>query len=294
MVAKLYNWNDVGAPSLGTSNDGSLFSILRACLVDGYGTRTSAGWTMPYSDLPTKRGIFKPVTSSVHLFLDDNYNYQFARVRGCDSAIDIDTLIGVFPTEDELLGNPANNLLVSKRYSTSTSNNTWHLIADDEWFYFITERDTRTFPGGFFFGKIDHADSNFGKPYLITGILSATDQPSIGNFPYSIFQSANGYWFVQDNYFQIGVADQVDEEGLTRSYVNPNPISGKIEVGKLELHRSTTPYIRHGRRPNLSRSLGLSCVVYFSGDKVVFNAKKYLISRYGTLLFFIEYDVEVG
>ncbi len=53
----VYRWDDPGAPDLNaimpTANDKILLfmhTVLKACLVDGYGTKAAAGWTMPHEE----------------------------------------------------------------------------------------------------------------------------------------------------------------------------------------------------------------------------------------------------
>jgi hypothetical protein len=54
----VYRWDDPGAPDLNaimpTSADKNkllIHTILKACLVDGYGTKSAAGWTMPLEEI---------------------------------------------------------------------------------------------------------------------------------------------------------------------------------------------------------------------------------------------------
>lgn len=46
---KFYSWQDTGAPQL-SNNDGVIKTILKACLVTGYGDKEGAGWQMPFED----------------------------------------------------------------------------------------------------------------------------------------------------------------------------------------------------------------------------------------------------
>ncbi len=46
---KFYSWQDTDAPIL-EDVDGCIKTILKACLVNGYGDKEGAGWTMPFED----------------------------------------------------------------------------------------------------------------------------------------------------------------------------------------------------------------------------------------------------
>lgn len=47
--AKLYSHSDVSAPQIANA-DGAIKTILKACLVTGYGTKAAAGWTALFED----------------------------------------------------------------------------------------------------------------------------------------------------------------------------------------------------------------------------------------------------
>ena len=48
MTVRVYRWDDASAPVL-TGQVGSLSALLKACLVNGYGSKAAAGWTSAYS-----------------------------------------------------------------------------------------------------------------------------------------------------------------------------------------------------------------------------------------------------
>jgi hypothetical protein len=49
MPTRVYKSTDPGAPTL-NGQVGSLIAVLRACLVDGFGSNPPLGWSMPYTD----------------------------------------------------------------------------------------------------------------------------------------------------------------------------------------------------------------------------------------------------
>lgn len=59
---KVYKWDDVGAPAL-DKTAGCMMTIFKACLVTGYGTKESAGWTMPFEDTAAGVKVFRPEIS---------------------------------------------------------------------------------------------------------------------------------------------------------------------------------------------------------------------------------------
>lgn len=57
MPVTLYLSSDDQAPAITNAN---LSVILKACLVTGYGSKTGAGWTMPYEDAASNTRVFAP------------------------------------------------------------------------------------------------------------------------------------------------------------------------------------------------------------------------------------------
>jgi hypothetical protein len=294
MTIRLYSWDDASAPQMGDTNDGSLLSILRACLVDGYGSRTAAGWTMPYSDLANKVAVFKPPTSDVYLRLDDNYSYQWAKVRGYHTMSDVDTGTGEFPRQEDLVSG-SYFIAVSKKGGTGTTSNAdkWHLLVDDanDWFYFFTHYTT--YEGGFFFGKYDCADPTFTDAFLLTGHSTSTGM-SVSQFPYSITNHASGLWYVSNIYTRIGIPDRIVLDYDDTNYPNPNPLTGKIELLTPEIRRYSSIYVRMGRMPSLLKGAGTTLTIYTAGDKILIGVNYYLVTKNVTSLNFFKYDTDVG
>ncbi|PID76823.1 MAG: hypothetical protein CSB24_04655 [Deltaproteobacteria bacterium] len=58
MIPIVYRWDDNQAPVL-SGTKGSLIALLKACLVDGYGDKLAAGWTMPYANADESIACFR-------------------------------------------------------------------------------------------------------------------------------------------------------------------------------------------------------------------------------------------
>lgn len=54
----VYRSDDVGAPVC-DGQRGSVIALLKACLVDGYGTKAAAGWTMPFVNVDASQAAFR-------------------------------------------------------------------------------------------------------------------------------------------------------------------------------------------------------------------------------------------
>jgi hypothetical protein len=147
MTVRLYRSTDAGAPQLGSV--GAIRSILKACLVAGYGSRTSAGWSMPFEDAANSKCVFKQGgTDGRYLWIDNSENLRYAKVNGYMTMSDIDTgteaLCDDFPDGFGYFSGTA--------YSTTTE---WILIASDRFFYFIPSAQTKRFTHAVFFGDVE-------------------------------------------------------------------------------------------------------------------------------------------
>lgn len=149
MAITVYRSDDTSAPLL-TPTDGSFNALLKACLVDGYGSKLAAGWTMPYDDLVNGKSIFQNTTSKKLWVLHNGSSttnsagttyFRYAFMRGIEGYTDFDTTTGNYPN---IIGDPntdfttaafqAPSILLSDSESFS-SGIKWFVIADDKTFY---------------------------------------------------------------------------------------------------------------------------------------------------------------
>ena len=293
MVARLYSWDDAGAPLLSTANDGSLLTILKNCLVDGYGTRTPAGWTMPYIDVGLRKGVFKPgLGNEVYLWLNDNISYNCAEVRGYGAMTDIDTGTEEFPRDLDL-ASLSYTLYAPKRLKNTSGYERWFVVASEEWFYFWSPDFVGSYPSGFFFGKMNMVDSAYPNPYLLTGYSSTVPLTTSG-YQYSFpLYSTSGDWWLKSNYFNTGFPEELKLISVPSTYSNPNPITGSLDVA-IEWLADSTSKIYYGNQPNRFKALGSAVYIFLQNKKIVLNGKKFITSKYGGYLFIYEYDVDVG
>lgn len=146
MTVRIYQSSDASAPVL-TGTAGSLITVLDACLVDGYGTKTAAGWTKPYSG--TNIAVYRMSTaggsSGCYMRVDDTgtlTDARDARVYGYKTMSDINTGTAQFPTtatEIQVGGAPWKK--------SSTANATarpWVIIADERLLYFFSYANSTT------------------------------------------------------------------------------------------------------------------------------------------------------
>ena len=122
---KIYRWDDDNAP-VASGQAGSGIALLRACLVDGYGDKQPAGWSMPYSNSEGTLAAFRnnPETGT-GFYLQANNPDRAAALRGYENMTDEAT--GVKPFSSRQI-----SLYTSSKGETTPR--PWLLVADDRFF----------------------------------------------------------------------------------------------------------------------------------------------------------------
>jgi hypothetical protein len=135
MTVRVYKSTDASAPVL-SSTAGALIAVLDACLVNGYGSKTAAGWTKDYSS-GTNFAVYRPsLGNRFQLDVNDSFS-NYARVASYESMTGIGVGIGKCPTEGQLSGG-----LYMLKTDNVAGNRDWVVIANERCFYFWTRLDT--------------------------------------------------------------------------------------------------------------------------------------------------------
>lgn len=124
----VYRWDDANAPVLAGVNT-SLIALLKACLVDGYGTKAAAGWTMPFSNAEGTKAAFRNNATDgtgFYLQVDNTVAAYYAACKGYESMADVDTGVNPFTTSTVYAFGGA---------SAGTTARPWVLVADGRLFY---------------------------------------------------------------------------------------------------------------------------------------------------------------
>lgn len=128
----IYSSQDTDAPQLSLTA-GALNTVLKGCLVTGYGDKPAAGWEVVYEDLATKKlAIRSTNTKSIKsvLLLDDTATKK-AEVNAY-TGWDNDSNIGV---------NKFGTGAFFKNMTGSGSTVRWVIVATDNFFYLWTQND---------------------------------------------------------------------------------------------------------------------------------------------------------
>lgn len=186
MTVRYYASTDASAPSLqgivgGVYSsgwaDGSLLNLLDKCLVAGYGSRTAAGWSIPYTG--TSKGVFRPGSGTrfYYRFLDDGSATAGAReciVRGYEAMSDVDTGTGVGAT-----GFPTGaNRYVRKSDTADSTARVWEMYADERTAILMINYAGTTYEGYYFGDFYSYLTTDAYNAALIARVTSATADSS--------------------------------------------------------------------------------------------------------------------
>lgn len=163
---KIYKSSDASAPAITSVG---VLGVLQACLVDGYGSKSPAGWTRAFS--ASGKAVYKNVHGDcalrVHLV-----SAPQVELRAADDFTDVDTPVGSYWGGSTVLYCSAFN---------TTGNRPWILFATDELFMLFTNSNASLTDFGFqftqwlFFGRAISRDDN-----PVNNILSAHSSSSSG------------------------------------------------------------------------------------------------------------------
>jgi hypothetical protein len=172
MTVRLYKSTDASAPVL-TGVAGSLVTLLDAILVNGYGSKTAAGWTKPYN--ATNKGVYLQGAGSNAMYLDVNdaapTTAKEAQMRGYETMSAVATGTGPFPT----VAQSSFGVVCRKSNTADSTARPWYCVADSTCFHlFIDTGDwnSPSYSSGFSFGDIFAYKPGDAYSTLIMGVRS--------------------------------------------------------------------------------------------------------------------------
>lgn len=157
-TTRTYASTDTGAPVL-TGEAGTLANVLQKCLVDGYGSKVAAGWSLAFSGankIALRNSLAAGGTGHYFRILDDASGAEGVRVawmRGHVDMSDVDTPVGsdVIPN----VSSYPDGGHIAKSESADATARTWRVWADELtcWLWVKVGNDNECILAGF--GDID-------------------------------------------------------------------------------------------------------------------------------------------
>lgn len=177
---KVYKWDDVGAPQL-DKTAGCMMTIFKACLVTGYGTKESAGWTMPFESTSTGAKVFRPPSSP-----DTDFYLRCSADTGQEMAAQV-----YLDMTDANTGDMKLQCATPFKYGVSTNDGPWVLLATSKSIYFFCHQYNR------YGGTTNDRSGSF----FLAGSLQGVSTPNTvfihhtgGNYNDSVYASLTGLY----------------------------------------------------------------------------------------------------
>lgn len=191
---KIYRWDDTDAP-IGNGARGSLINVLKACLVDGYGSKQAAGWTMPFVNSAATQAAFRNSPSSgtgFFLHVDGesatDQSQYLNKIQAYESMSDYQSGLGTFNSGAQWY------FLMSYVNNGDASPRPWLMIADDRFFYlfaWVTKTDNSVAAKDYIAAVMFFGDCICRDPNDSWGcILNANSSTSYySNYPWTTYNS---------------------------------------------------------------------------------------------------------
>lgn len=271
MTVRVYRWDDASAPVL-TGQVGSRAALLKACLVTGYGSKTAAGWSNPYSGTNIEAFTNSSAAGGTgYGILITDTNAQYASVIGYESITGGGVVTNQFPTSAQ----QAAGMVIYASSTADTTPRPWLVVADEKRFYIWIGHNvtTTTWLATTGYAQLcfagDLVGLNAADPYrfmVIGGTSGSATTNSIG----SISQYASNGSTLQGHYLARNYAGTTISKlcGKTASNINamatsigvsgvqyPDLASGGMLLSKVYVNDADIAFQIRGTMPGLFNPL---------------------------------------
>ena len=267
MAVTVYRWDDPYAPKLSAS-PGALINVLSACLVDGYGSKSGAGWTKTvgtnvaaYRQGALGSGMSLRVNNSVS-------SVGYARVVGYESMTDVDTGTNAFPTEAQIAG----GLYMTLSNTTDATARPWVLAADSGRFYLWVGHNVTTTTGlatvsyepMYFFGDIISYKPGDAFPTMLIANVTSSLSVNVMATTSLMGVTLGGHYMSRSHTSAVGAVQvgKYADTSISMSAIGnggsayPDPVTGSFRVGRIYVNAGTVGSTR-GHLPGLWAPLGI-------------------------------------
>ena len=270
MTVRVYRWDDASAPVL-TGQAGSRAALLKACLVTGYGSKTAAGWSNPYSGTNIEAFTNSSTGGTGYGILVTDTNAQYASMVGYESITGGGVLTNQFPTSAQV----ATGLVIFSSVTADATPRPWLLIADEKRFYLWIGHNVTTTTGLattgyaqlFFAGDLIGLNAADHYRFMVVGGITAT---ATTDYIGSISQYASNGSTLQGHYLARNYAGTTISRpcGKTASNINgmatsigvsgvqyPDQASGGMLLSKVYVNDADIAFQIRGTMPGLFNPL---------------------------------------
>ena len=252
MTVRVYYSTDAGAPTL-SGTAGAMITVLDACLVNGYGAKSGAGWTKPYSE--TSLAAYKQGAGgqNQYLYIDDSGTTSCRCISYETMSSISDTTGAAMPTAAQLSGGG----YFIKSDGANTTPRVWCLIATEKAFYLYIDpvassttlsAADMTYKQLYFYGAFTSfkTSDTYGAALICGGTASASNACFFGSTASSI-STADSYHYATRSHTQSGSAVVLSksQDGAASSYIGaatsnayPDPVTGGMLLSPIFLNEA--------------------------------------------------------
>lgn len=210
MTVRVYRSTDASAPQLVNGTAGNIIAVLDACLVNGFGSKTAAGWTKAFSS--TNIACYRQGVGSNSRYLRvTDTNADYAAFVGFEDMTAYNVGTGQFPSAAQISSGYYRHFRWDG--SANASGRGWVLVANEKFFHFTSE-------------------TVMGSPGTYTQLTSFGDIISYkGTDTYGTYicaSSGNGYSMTHFNNLENALGSTNTARVIARRF---DQIGGSIEVG---------------------------------------------------------------
>jgi hypothetical protein len=187
----VYRWDDVGAPQLGaTPTPSEIIAVLKACLVDGYGSQSGLGWTVAFEDVATSKIAFRNSTA--------DGSGGFVQYWSTNASNNAGTLLYIRAASAMSALDNFTNPSVRFMHHNSPYNSQWVIIGTSIGFYAIPKYDSydlnyltsSQYEVTYFVGDLDSNYPNDVSRFTICSANTGSDMSGV-NYSHSLTYSTN-------------------------------------------------------------------------------------------------------
>lgn len=271
MTVRVYRWDDASAPVL-TGQVGSRAALLKACLVTGYGSKTAAGWSNPYSATNIEAFTNSSAAGGTgYGILVTDTNAQYASVIGYESITGGGVVTNQFPTSAQ----QAAGMVIYASETDDTTPRPWLVVADEKRFYIWIGHDVTVATGlrttGFallcFVGDLVGANATDPYRFMIVGGTTPTSWYNyIGALSANVAygETVTGHYLAR-NYSGATISRLCGKTASnlkgysqymgTSGVPYPDPASGGMLLSRVYVHDGDAAYQIRGVMPGLHNTL---------------------------------------
>lgn len=231
----VYSWQDASAPQIQIGNTTDYLNLFQKVLVDGYGVKAPAGWSIPFTDASgfiIKQGGTGSIKACLKMYNFEAVGYS-CQMEASDDYVDYTTPVGQF---DGFLANDR----LGVGYASATFNIPWMIFATETSLYMIFGYNTNQIDSPLF-DNIASTTFDAYHSYFGNYVPSDPSQTRKQLCMHSYYSASTSQ---RDRYFTQAVTAANSDESSKHINSGAGGLAGSFEMSFMTLRsqKATTAY----------------------------------------------------